>query len=153
MYRKTVTVFFLLLAVLFFAFKGAEDTIPAFAVKSNTDGERRVEELIKELYGRGVSFTEEVGDGTVYTKRYYCSNVCIDLLSDGSIRYLSDVNDADSEDSFLRWLYKNGDREILSDSEVYGFILRTVKCGGVRCSMCIDKNDGRVVAARILFNS
>ena len=143
-------IFFLICA---FVFEKEEENVEALAKIAYSDGERRLNELVKELELDRIQFKEEDGDGTVYDKRYYCSNVCIDLLKDGSIRYLSDVNDADGEDRFLKWLYKGKNVEIVSESEFYGFILRRVKSGGINCQLCIEKAGGRVVAARIIFNS
>lgn len=136
-----------------FAGEKKEEYVPTLASVMYSDGERRVSELIKALELDHISLKEEDGDGTVYKKRYYCANVCIDLLSDGAIRYLSDVNDADGDDRFLKWLYKGGSAKILSESEFYGFILRNVKNGAVNSEVCIERKSGRVVAARIIFNS
>ncbi|MBR5314509.1 MAG: hypothetical protein IKU45_03735 [Clostridia bacterium] len=118
-----------------------------------SDGERRVEELLKALELNGIRLEEESGDGSSFQKRYYCSNVCVDLLNDGSIRYLSDINDADGEDRFLKWLYKGGEVKIISESHFYGFILRNLRKGAINCQICIEQGSGRVVAARIIFNS
>jgi len=136
-----------------FVFEKEEENVETLAKITYSDGERRLSEFIKALELDRIGLKEEKGDGTVYDKRYYCSNVCIDLLKDGSIRYLSDVNDADGEDRFLKWLYKGKNVEIVSESEFYGFILRRVKSGGINCQLCIEKAGGRVVAARIIFNS
>ncbi len=140
----------LLLAALFLGNEDGE-YIATFGREYSEDVDR-VEAFIKELYKNGVTFTELNGDGTVYKKRYYCSNVCIDLLNDGSIRYLSDENDADNEDKFLKWLYKDK-VEIVAEEEFYGFLYRRVKSSMLKCEMCISRSDGRVVAARIFFNS
>lgn len=139
--------------ICIFAFQKGEETIEVFGRGNIMEAEERAQTLIKELYKRGVVFKTEEGNGTEYLKRYYCSNICIDILEDGSIRYLSDVNDADGKDEFLEWLYLSDNVQIISESEFYGFIKRTVKAGGIICNLCLDKADGRVVAAVILFNS
>ena len=143
----------LLVAVMFVGNLNEEKTVFVISQSNYEKAEERAKELIKELYKNGVPLKEDEGDGTVYVKRYYCSNVCIDIMSDGNLRYLTDVNDADGEDKFLIWLNKKAAVEIISNTEVYGFILRRVKSGIISCDMCIEKDGGRVVAARIIFNS
>lgn len=152
MKKRILFILLLLFTAGFFIFE-KEEYAATFSSADFSETDERAKELINELYKNGVNFIEERGDGTVYVKRYYCSNVCIDVLSDGSIRYLSDVNDADKEDKFLKWLYKGGGAEIVYESEVYGFLIRRVENKGITCSLCIEKADGRVVVARIIFNS
>lgn len=151
--KKKLMLACILILICFMFQPGKDEYVAAFSQNSYTKTERHAEELMKKLYGRGVVFQTAEGDGTVYVKRYYCSNVCIDICADGSIRYLSDVNDADGEDEFLLWLQKGEEIEIISEGEIYGYILRHVKCGGMSAEVCIEKQSGRAVAARILFNS
>ncbi len=152
MKRRILFILLLLFAAAVFIFE-KEEYVATFGSADFSETEERANELIKELYKNGVNFIEERGDGTVYVKRYYCSNICVDVLSDGSIRYLSDENDADNEDKFLKWLNKGGGAKIVYESEFYGFLVRKVKNNGITCNLCIEKADGRVVAARIIFNS
>lgn len=153
MFKRMFVCISVLSALLIFIVPYGEEAIPAMSRRNLSDAEERAENFIKDLYKNRVSFKTDTGDGTVYLKRYYCSNICIDVLEDGSLRYLSDVNDADNKDVFLTWLYSFDKVEIISESEFYGFIKRKVKSKGMVCDICIDKKDGRVVTARILFNS
>ena len=153
MYKRSLICISLLLLVSIITFTKDEEYVDASAKVTFSDGERRVEELLKALELGGIRLEEETGDGSSYQKRYYCSNVCIDLLSDGSVRYLSDINDADGDDRFLKWLYKGGNVKIISESNFYGFILRNLRKGAINCQICIEQGSGRVVAARIIFNS
>ena len=152
--KSRIFIFICILStVLFVGFINEEKTVSVISQSNYEKAEERAKELIKKLYKNGVPLKEDEGDGTTYVKRYYCSNVCIDILSDGNLRYLTDVNDADGEDKFLTWLNGNTGAEIISQTEVYGFIFRRVKSGIINCDICIEKDGGRVVAARIIFNS
>ena len=152
--KKRYFIFLCLLAIVFLIVNTKEEkSVDAFSQNDFEKAERNAEEIMKLLYKNGVVFKEDVGDGTVYLKRYYCSNVCIDVLSDGGIRYLSDVNDADGEDGFLKWVNSRDNFRIVSESEIYGFLIRRITASGIKCKICIEKDGGRVVAARIIFNN
>ncbi len=82
-----------------------EDSVVAFVQRGTESAEAHAEELLRALYGRRVTFRCETGDGTVFSTRYYCSNVCMDACADGSVRYLCDIRAVGGEDPLLQWLF------------------------------------------------
>lgn len=128
----------------------AKDT---FSITKNMSSEELAEILLNDLFGTVSIFKTVNGAGTDFIKRYYCSNVCIDICKEGKIRYLCDISGEKGEDMFLKWLKK--DREVIFEDVIsYGkFICQEIESEGFRGKICIDGESGHVFAAEIKINS
>lgn len=130
-----------------------EDSVFAFKQRNAESAEAHAEELLHALYGRRITFRSEVGDGTNFTTRYYCSNVCIDACADGSVRYLCDIRSAGGEDPLLKWLFGQDDVKLIRSDRQYGMEYRDIKSEKCFAEICVNLQTGRVFAAKITFNS
>lgn len=130
----------------------AEGAIPASQTTSESVKDR-AKKLIQDLYGKRVPFQEISGNGTDFLVRYYCSNICIDACSDGSIRYMSDVFGTASADPLRALLFSEADTVVENSETVLSFIFQKLRSKQAYAEVCIDTSTGRIFAAKILFNS
>ena len=121
----------------------AEQTVKIIEKMTSED---LAKSLIKEVY-YGVNFEEQSGKG--YLKRYLCSNVCIDALEGGRLRYLCDVTAKSQEDLFMKWLNKNESINIIEQSEKYGVIYEKIEGKRIKGELYVNPENKRVVAAEI----
>ena len=135
------------------ALQNSKGYTTSIALKKTQKTETHAERLIRELYGSGVVFHREFGDGINFSSRYYCANICVDVCTDGSVRYLCDVKSAGGEDKFLQWLLtqKNGTviRKEVQDTVEYQYF-RSADC---TAEICSNLQTGRAFAAKITFIS
>lgn len=130
-----------------------DESAVAFKQNQTESAERHAEELLRALYGRRVTFRRETGDGTNFTTRYYCSNVCIDACADGNVRYLCDIRSARGEDPLLAWLFGQDTVSVLCSEQQYGMENRLVQSERCFAELCINLSTKRVFAAKITFTS
>jgi len=129
------------------------ESISTFQKSKSENAEENAKELIRKLFRGNVHLQTEKGDGSDLIQRYYCSNVCVDALADGSLRYLADIRDACGEDPLLAVLFADEDIKQENYTEINGIIFQTVRGSGVVAELCIYEQTGRVFAAKILFTS
>ena len=130
-----------------------DDSVIAFNQSTTENTEVHAEELLQALYGKRVTFRREIGDGTNFTTRYYCSNVCIDACADGSVRYLCDIRSAGGEDPLLAWLFGQDEVQLIRSNRQYGMEYREISSVKCFAEICVNLQTGRVFAAKITFNS
>ena len=146
----------LAVTVCTFGFGDAEtkdDSVIAFKQSYTENAETHAEELLHALYGKRVAFRREIGDGTNFTTRYYCSNVCIDACADGSVRYLCDIRSAGGEDPLLAWLFGQEEVQLIRSNKQYGMECREIQSEKCFAEICVNLQTGRVFAAKITFKS
>lgn len=157
MHNKKIGCFFVLLIVFVWMglqmYDKADDSLPAFQQRATQNAEEHAEALIHALYGSRVTFRKERGDSTNFTTRYYCSNVCIDACADGSVRYLCDIRSAGGEDPLLMWLFEQDEIQTLYSQMSEGIEFREVQSNACIAEICVNRQTGRVFAAKIIFFS
>ena len=127
----------------FFKTGDAEQTIKITARMTTEDLAKK---LIKDVYF-GVTFEEQSGNG--YLKRYFCSNICIDVCENGKIRYLCDVAANSKEDLFMEWLHKNQTVITVERTEKNGVIYEKIDGECMKGDLYINPENNRVIAAEI----
>ncbi|MBQ4599194.1 MAG: hypothetical protein IJB19_04725 [Clostridia bacterium] len=133
--------------------KTEDGSVIAFKQSPTENAEEHAEELLRALYGKRVVFRREIGSGTDFTTRYYCSNVCIDACADGSVRYLCDIRSAGGADPLLTWLFGQEKVQLVRSSRQYGMEYREMQSAKCFAEICVNLQTERVFAAKITFNS
>ena len=118
----------------------------AVKITNRMTAEDLAKKLIKDVY-RGVTFEEQSGNG--YLKRYFCSNLCIDVCENGKIRYLCDVTANSKEDLFIKWLHKNERIITVERIEKNGVIYEKFDGESLKGDLYINPENNRVIAAEI----
>lgn len=129
--------------------ENAQLTQEVFKITKNMSSEELAVIMLKDLFNENSTFKEVRGDGESFIKRYYCSNVCIDVCENGKIRYLCDIKGENEEDLFLRWLSKGHDIEITNRTKKQGTEYWEIKSAGFIGKLCINSKTNHVFAAEI----
>lgn len=117
-------------------------------INKNITSEELAAKLINDIYD-DAKFEKQVGNGNDYLVRYYCSNICIDACSDGTVRFLNDVAAKSSNDPFQEWLFDEMKINIIEETEIDGVIHKTVEGDLINAYLCINPENNRVFAAQI----
>ncbi len=107
-----------------------------------------VDTLINDVYG-GVEFKKIEGFKNNFEKRYFCSNLCIDVCKDGTVRYLCDITANSNEDLFLRWLYEKEKAKVIEEREENGAIYKKIVGASILAELYVNPQNDRVFAAII----
>lgn len=123
--------------------------VQTVVLKDEITAEEFANILIKKVFKGGVDFKEESGDGNNYLKRYYCGNICIDVLDEYTIRYLSNVEAVSKEDLFYNWLLDNSEYDITVDNRINGLQYKEIIAESFFAKLYIIPEIEKILSAEI----
>lgn len=129
------------------------ETVTAIKTVDNVTANEVAQMMIKDIFKGGVKFNKEFGDGNNYVIRYYCSNFCIDVCNDTTIRYMSNISHAGSEDLLLNWLLEDENAYVDTIELKSGIEYRKVAGNTISAIVYVDVTTNRVIAAEITLKS
>lgn len=129
------------------------ETVSAIKTVNKVTAGEVAEMMINDIFKGGVKLNKELGDGNNYIIRYYCSNFCIDVCNDTTIRYMSNISHAGSEDLLLNWLLEDENAYVDTIELQSGIEYRKVTGNTICAIVCVDVNTNRVIAAEITLKS